>query len=165
MLLHRIRLWTSYALILVISLTWYYSSYDYNMMHMRPSIAICIIPFHIQIMVHHNDRLLIWPKAMDVLMLENVRHTSKIQCICSSVVSLDLSNIRKRTLQRMRKQHKQELVEQWVEVVLARSATTKQVWKSKQVVSSSCWVGARFMANNIYRPSKLYMATVFIVIK
>jgi hypothetical protein len=44
-----------------------------------------------------------------------------------------LSHTQKRRLQRMRK----ESMEQQVEVVPARSATTKQVWRPKCVVSSS----------------------------
>ena len=45
-----------------------------------------------------------------------------------------LSNTQKRRLQRMRKK---ESMEQQAEVVPARSATMKQVWRPKQVVSSS----------------------------
>ena len=45
-----------------------------------------------------------------------------------------LSHTQKRRLQQMRKQ---ELVKQQVQVVSARSATMKKVWKPKQVVSSS----------------------------
>ena len=44
-----------------------------------------------------------------------------------------LSHTQKRRLQRMRK----ESMEQQVEVVPTRSATMKQVWRPKQVVSSS----------------------------
>jgi hypothetical protein len=46
----------------------------------------------------------------------------------------DLSHTQKRRLQRMRKK---ESMEQQAEVVPARSATMKQVWWPKQVVSSS----------------------------
>jgi hypothetical protein len=45
-----------------------------------------------------------------------------------------LSHTQKRRLQRM---HKQESVEQQLEVVPARSVTTKQVWRPKQIVSPS----------------------------
>ena len=46
---------------------------------------------------------------------------------------LGLSHTQKRRLQRMRKK---ESMEQQAEVVPARSATMKQVWRPKQVVSS-----------------------------
>jgi len=45
-----------------------------------------------------------------------------------------LSHTQKRRLQRMRKK---ESMEQQAEVIPTRSATMKQVWKLKQVVSSS----------------------------
>ena len=45
-----------------------------------------------------------------------------------------LSHTQKRRLQRLRNK---ESMEQQAEVVLARSATMKQVWRPKQVVSSS----------------------------
>jgi len=45
-----------------------------------------------------------------------------------------LSHTQKRRLQRMRKR---ESMEQQAEVVLVRSVTMKQVWRPKQVVSSS----------------------------
>jgi len=47
-----------------------------------------------------------------------------------------LSHTQKRRLQRMRKK---EFMEQQAEVVPARSTTMKQVWRPKQVVSSSAW--------------------------
>ena len=47
---------------------------------------------------------------------------------------LGLSHTQKRRLQRMRKK---ESMEQQVEVIPARSATIKQVWRPEQVVSSS----------------------------
>ena len=46
----------------------------------------------------------------------------------------DLFHTQKRKLQHMRKK---ESMEQQVEVIPARSATMKQVWRPKQVVSSS----------------------------
>ena len=49
---------------------------------------------------------------------------------------LGLSHTQKRRLQRMRKK---ESMDQQAEIVPARSATMKQVWRSKQVVSSSAW--------------------------
>ena len=71
-----------------------------------------------------------------------------------------LSHTQKRRLQRMRK----ESMEQQVEVVPARSAAMKQVWRSKQVVSSSAWKRSKIWPIEFIALRTKYGRCIFIIV-
>ena len=72
-----------------------------------------------------------------------------------------LSHTQKRRLQRMRKK---ESMEQQVEVVPARSATMKQVWRPKQVVSSSAWKRSKIWPIEFIALRTKYGRCIFIIV-
>ena len=72
-----------------------------------------------------------------------------------------LSHTQKRRQQRMRKK---ESMEQQVEVVPARSATMKQVWRPKQVVSSSAWKRSKIWPIDFITLRTKYGRCIFIIV-
>ena len=71
-----------------------------------------------------------------------------------------LSHTQKRRLQRMRK----ESMEQQAEVVLARSVTMKQVWRPKQVVSSSTWKRSKIWPIEFIALRTKYDQCIFVIV-
>ena len=72
-----------------------------------------------------------------------------------------LSHTQKRRLQRMRKK---ESMEQQAEVVPARSATMKQVWRPKQIVSSSAWRKSKIRPIKFIALRTKYSRCMFIIV-
>ena len=94
------------------------------------------ILFHIQSMVHHNDRLLlmvIWARSVHVL--------NSVRIIANKVLRIhNRGGVPRDYLTPKRggcNGCTRKSMEQQAEVVPAKSATMKQVWRPKQVVSSS----------------------------
>ena len=73
----------------------------------------------------------------------------------------DLSHTQKRRLQRVRKK---ESMEQQAEVVPARSATMKQVWRPKQIISSSAWRRSKIQPIEFIALRTKYGRCIFIIV-
>ena len=113
----------------------YYMPLDYNIMHMQPYGIQYPISYSkygsSQRPITANNNLAkigACAKQCENNSKQGSKNTQPRWC------PLGLSHTQKRRLQRMRKK---ESMEQQAEVVPARSATMKQVWRAKQVVSSS----------------------------